>query len=186
MGLIAIGCDRDSQLAAYAERARQEQARQNERMAEQSATVLRQNEQLAKASQDLVGHDAAARRELLESQAALQAEFQMSAAAIDRQREQLAREREQSRQAALREPLVAEAVSGAALLLAALLPLLIAAYALTRLPPHTPGESWLLAELNQQEFWAGMRSSNDQPLPPSLARAGLPAPSGPDESFDGS
>jgi hypothetical protein len=148
--LILSGCEsEDQKFTSYVAEAQAQQTRQNERLVEQTNTVLRQNEQLTQAAQKLVEQDAQARRELVSAHRAGQTRFDESAAALDRQREQLARERQRAIESAVREPLLAKAISGAALTFAALLPLVVALYAVTRLPDHTEAETWLVTELSE-------------------------------------
>jgi hypothetical protein len=148
--LILSGCEsEDQRFTSYVAEVQAQQTRQHERLVEQIDTVLRQNEHLTQAAQKLVEQDARARQELVRAQSAGQARFDESAAALDRQREQLARERQRAIESAMREPLLAEAISGAALTVAALLPLVLALYAVTRLPDHNEAETWLVTELGE-------------------------------------
>ena len=71
--LTVIGCSdtpdmRDQRLAEFAEQAVKEQARQNDRMADQSQAVVEESHQLAETAKELVEHDAEARRELIAAQ----------------------------------------------------------------------------------------------------------------------
>jgi hypothetical protein len=145
MILIGLaGCDSpDQRLAEFAEQASDQQARQNEAIARQSEQVARQSAELASAAHDLVEQDAAARRDLLEAQDVNQQQFREQQAALDQQRQLLHTERREAAQAAVREPLIAQAIVVAALILATLLPLLVTAYALRRLPKVGAGERLL-------------------------------------------
>jgi hypothetical protein len=140
--LIALaGCDPpDQRMVDFAKEANQQQARQSEQ-------VARQSREIASAAHDLVEQDAAARRELLETQARHQEQFREQQEVIDQQRAQLHAERRDSAQAAVRDPVIAQAVIAMASILAALLPLLITVYALRRLPETGAAEELLMDAL---------------------------------------
>jgi hypothetical protein len=145
--LIPItGCEsRDERLASYAQQAIDQQARQNEEMARQSQQVALQSGELAKAAHHLVEQDAAARRELIEAQSNLQTQLHDERTRIDVQRQELHAQRQAAAGAAIRAPVIAHAIVVTGLILATLLPLILTAYALRRLPDPGPSES-LLAE----------------------------------------
>ena len=170
--LISLaGCDPpDQRLADFAKEANQQQARQSEQ-------VARQSREIASAAHDLVEQDAAARRELLEAQARHQEQFREQQAVIDQQRAQLHAERQDSAQAAVRDPVIAQAVIAAALILAALLPLIITAYALRRLPETGAAEELLTDALLEDLAALPGASSAAPPPEPRLTdttRPGLP------------
>jgi len=138
------GCDsHNERLARYAEQATAQQARQNERIAEQSVAVARQSQELASAAHQLVEHDATARRELIDAHGKLQERNQIERSTLDHQRESLASEQKAFARGAVRDPVVARAIITAALALAALLPLLVTVYALRRLPEQSPADELL-------------------------------------------
>lgn len=140
----------DARLAELAQRSLDEQARQNERLAEQSR-------QIAEASKQLVEADAQSRRKMVESQAALQQEIETARANVDRQRNELERERREMALHRHRDPVVAQALTTAGLILACLLPLGLAGYVLYTLN-RNPSESAELGELLVSEMAA------DEPL----------------------
>ena len=82
------------------------------------------------ASRDLVVADAQARAEMITAQAELQSAIQANRATVDHQRDALEQDRREIAQTRYREPLIAEALGSLGLLLACLLPLLLAAYIL--------------------------------------------------------
>jgi len=170
--LIALaGCDPpDKRLVDFAEQANQQQARQSEQ-------VARQSSQIASAAHDLVEQDAAARRELLEAQARNQEQFREQQVAIEQQRQQLHEERREAAQAAARDPVIAQAIIAVTLILAALLPLLVTAYALRRLPESSAAEELLTdALLEGLAAIPGAQSADSSPEPrlAETARPGLP------------
>ena len=122
---LLIGCepDRDQRLVEMANQSLTTQARQNERLAEQSRVV-------AEASRELVAADAQARSEMIAAQAELQTTIQNDRATVDHQRDALERERLEIAHARHRDPIIATALSSFGLLLACLLPLLLAGYIL--------------------------------------------------------
>jgi len=167
---VMAGCEsQDRRLADYAQRATEQQARQNEWMAQQSETVTRQSQELVSAAHELVEQDAAARRELIQAQERLQQKIHEEWTGIDRQREQLEVERKSAAQAALREPLIAQAIFTIGMFVAALLPLLITALALWRLPGHTPAD-----ELLSDDLLEGLVVGLPASAMPELPRPSLP------------
>jgi hypothetical protein len=170
--LIALaGCSPpDQRLVDFAEEANQQQARQSEQ-------VARQSREIASAAHDLVEQDAAARRELLEAQARNQEQFHAQQVAIEQERQQLHEERREAAQAAARDPVITQALIAAGLILAALLPLLVTAYALRRLPETGAAEELLTDAL--LEDLAALPSATTPAVPteprlPESSRPGLP------------
>jgi hypothetical protein len=138
LALIASCESQDARLAEYAQQATQQQALQNERMAQQTEAVTKQSAQIAAAAHDLVEQDAAARRELMQAHDKLHEQQHAERTVLDQQRQQLDQERRIAANAALRAPVVAQAVITGATVLAALLPLLVTVYALRRIPAQKP------------------------------------------------
>src|SRR3569623_424417 len=87
--LIASCSSEDHRLADYAERATQQQARQNVRIAQQAEAVAQQTKELSSAAHELVAQDAAARRDLIQAQEKIQEQIHAERTNVDRQREQL-------------------------------------------------------------------------------------------------
>jgi hypothetical protein len=177
---VLSGCDSpDARLAEYAERARQQQVEQTERLAHQSQAVVQQSGQLASAAQQLVEQDAAARRELLQAQQQLQQQSHANRAELNRQQAQLDTDRKTAAAAARRDPVIAEAVTALGLILAALLPLVVTVYAIRKLPEDN-AEDRLLAE----ELWelgpqvVGRESTSDALPGPATSRLRLTTSSG--------
>jgi hypothetical protein len=121
-------------LVEYAHQASERQAEQNKAMAEQSQAVIRENHQVTAAAQELVQQDALARRELIQAQDHIQQQNHTERSTLDRLRESLAQDQKESAQAAVRDPVIAAALVTIGLALAALLPLLVTALALHKLP----------------------------------------------------
>jgi len=171
--ILMSGCEsRDEQLADYAQQATQQQARQNEAMAKQS-------QELASAAHELVEQDATARREMIQAHERVQDQLQEQQAGLDQQRQVLHVERKEAAQAAVRDPIIAEALIVTGLILATLLPLIVTAYALHRLPDHSPTEALLanalldeLATLPTGLPGPGQTSA----LPPNVSAPRLPGP----------
>jgi len=142
--LLIASCESpDGRLASYAQRASEEQARQNHRMAQQSEAMTRQNQELTAAVHQLVEQDAAARRELIQAQDNFRRETHDERKELNRQRAALDAARSTAAAAAARAPVVAQALIAGGLLLTALLPLLVTAYALKRLPEEQAGHELL-------------------------------------------
>jgi len=178
--ILTIGCDsQDGRLADYAERATGQQARQNEAMAKQSEQVAKQSQELASAAHELVEQDAASRRELLHAQDQLQKQHREQQLGLDQQRQELRAERLAADQAAYRNPVIAESLITLGLILAALLPLIVAAYALRKLPD--PSSSEILLANGLLDDLSGMPLGLSSPCPqagspPDISGLHLPAP----------
>lgn len=183
--IVTTGCEsQDRRLAQYAQRATEQQARQNERIAEQSEAVARQSQEVAAAAHKLVEQDAAARRDLIQAQEKLQHDNRSERSSLDNQRQQLVEERKAAAQAAVRDPVIAQAIITAGIFLAALLPLLVTLYALRRLPERHPTDELLDDALLQgliDESTGGRIDVLRQPL----AQAGAPRLGGPEEPTAG-
>lgn len=177
--LLVSGCEStDRRLADMAQQATAQQTRQNDRMAQQSEAIVKQSQEVAAAANQLVAQDAAARRELWQAHAQLQQQHQTERSSLDRQREQLEGERKAAAQAAIRDPVVAQAIVSAGLFLAALLPLLVALYAIQRLPEQRPTSEWLDQDLLEGLIDHSMGHSRDEsgqcPGPAAAPRLGGP------------
>nr|MBC8288760.1 hypothetical protein [Planctomycetota bacterium] len=131
--LTVIGCSdspdmRDQRLAEFAEQAVNEQARQNDRMADQSQAVVEESHQLAETAKELVEHDAEARRELIAAQQELTSQLNDQQATVDAGRGQLEQDRREIAEQRHRDPIVATAIQNTGLVIACLLPLIVAVY----------------------------------------------------------
>jgi len=118
------GCGEDDpELVQMAKHSVAEQAKQNERLIEQSR-------QMTEASKELVKADAQARDKMISAHATLQQEIQANRGQLDSQREQLEQERREIAQQRYRDPLIAQAITFFGITIACLLPLGLAAYVL--------------------------------------------------------
>ncbi len=133
------------------------QRRQNELIAQQSAAVVTAGDHLTEGAKELVSRDAAARQELIEAHRQTQASLQQERASLDRQKELLDSERRNVAQDRLRDPIWAATIQGIFELVACLSPLLLAAYALQQLG-KTSSESREVSELLLGEFTTGLPS----------------------------
>jgi hypothetical protein len=178
MVLAIASCESgDQRLAEYARQSVEQQARQNETMARQSEQVVEHSAELAKTAQSLVEQDASARREMIESHARLQSELHGERRRLDSQRQQLHDERKAATAAMIREPVISQAIITTGLILAALVPLLVTAYALRRLPNPGPSDQ-LLAETLIESFESDHRrlESGDRRLADERAAPRLSGP----------
>ena len=177
--VLTNGCEsRDQQLADVAGKALDQQARQNEEMARQSKQVIQQSGELAKAAHSLVAQDAQARHELIQAQTDLQSQFHEERTGLDAQRMELHAEQKAVAASAIREPVIAQAILVAGLLLATLLPLLVTAYALRRLPDPGPGDTFV-AEALIESLNAEFRLGSQGVTPALPAESETPCLSGP-------
>ena len=114
-----IGCDEDKRLVELANESTQRQAEQNQEMS-------RLNQEVAESHQRLIEADAQSRQELVE----LQHDLQADQSEVARQRDELESDRQELAKAREREPIIASAISTAGMLLACLMPLVLAWYLL--------------------------------------------------------
>ena len=146
--LTVIGCSdspdmRDQRLAEFAEQAVKEQARQNDRMADQSQAVVEESHQLAETAKELVESDAEARRELIAAQQELTTQLNDQQATVDAGRGQLEQDRREI------------AIQNTGLVIACLLPLIVAVYVIRQMqsqePDHAAVAEMLTLELTSDE-----------------------------------
>jgi hypothetical protein len=146
--LLIGGCNSaDQRLASYAQQASVQQAQQNEVIASQSHQITTQSGKVTSIAQELIAQTETARRELSQSQKQLQDEFHAERERMLRQRAQIDKEQQRIALAAVRAPVIAQAVLTSGLVLAALLPLLVTAYAVGRLPDESAGLESLARQL---------------------------------------
>jgi len=120
--MLAVGCGSpDSRYADLAEQVVAEQSQQN-------AQVAKQTRQIAEASRQLVEADADARREIITAHERLQSNVGQQRIIVDQQREALESERRELATERHRAPVVAGAITGAGLLIAMVLPLIVCIY----------------------------------------------------------
>jgi hypothetical protein len=84
---------------------------------------------------------------MIQAQSELQSQLHEERAGLDHQRQELHAERKTVAAAAVREPVIAQAILVVGLVLATLLPLLVTAYALRRLPDPGPSDTFVAEAL---------------------------------------
>ena len=178
------GCSRpdmrDQRLAEFARQSMEQQAKQNDRIAEQSKAVVEESQKLAEATKELVAHDAQARQELIAAQERLTTQLNQQRATIDAGRDQLEQDRKEIAEQRHRDPVVAAAIQNVGLILACLLPLLVAVFVIRQMRSDEPDDA-AIAQLLVHEL------TSDQPrlLPgPSLRPPALEHQAGPDDSSE--
>ena len=149
-----LGCSpgpdfRDQRLAEFAARSTTEQAQQNARMAE------------------IVRADAEARKEMMATHQTLTSQLNQQQAVIDAGRDQLEEERRNLAQQRHRDPIIAAALQSTGVLLACLLPLLLAAYALKQMRQEEPDQA-AVAELLVYELTSERPLFLPAPIAPRL------------------
>ena len=169
------GCSRsDQRLVEMANQSIATQHEQNDAMARQSESVLKESHELAVAAGQLVDRDAQARRDLIQADAQLHDAIHDERVSVDRQRAELDQERRTLAAERQRDPVIAMAILEAATLLACVAPLVLAAYALRQVG-RTNSQSFELGELVLSELAAGDRRLLPWPeaqlLPPPNGRA---------------
>ena len=134
------GCGRspDERLAEFAQQTMTEQIKQNDRMADQSQAVVEESHQLAEAAKELVEHDAEARRELIAAQQELTTQLNEQQSTIYTGHEQLERDRREIAQQRHRDPLVAAVIQNFGLVIACLLPLIVAVLVIRQMQSEEP------------------------------------------------
>jgi hypothetical protein len=134
-GLLTCGCrPTDQRLTELAQSSLEQQSRQSEAVAENSR-------QVAEATRELVQAEAEARDQFIQSRRELQSEIVESYQRIDEARQQLEAERKLIAAQRHRDPIIAEAIGGVALLISALLPFLIIGQLLYSLNRNGPDEA---------------------------------------------
>jgi len=157
-----IGCSSSDD--RYVELSQQSVTRQ----AEQNRQMAQQSQQVAEATHELVQADARARAELVEAQRSLEESLQAQRSKLDGERDRLELDRKALANAKEREPVIANTIWSAALLLAVILPMILCIYLIRTLGANEPSQD--LSELLVYELTA------DQPaLLPELP-AKLPGP----------
>lgn len=142
----------DRRLTDFAERAHEQQARQNENWAEQSRAMAQQSHEVAAAARELVEQDAMARRDLLDAHQQLQQQAHGERVDLDRQRREIDHDRKAAAQSAVRDSVIGQAILTVGLALAALVPLVVTTYALRQLPGNFASDQ-LLADLLADATW---------------------------------
>ena len=156
LGVVG-GCGRspDERLAEFAEQAVKEQARQNDRMADQSQAVVEESHQLAEAAKELVEQDAEARRELIAAQQELTSQLNGQQSAIYTGHEQLEQDRREIAEQRHRDPIIAAVIQDFGLFIACLLPLVVAVFVIRQMqsqePDHATVAELLVLELTADE-----------------------------------
>ena len=163
--ILMLGCEsedkRDNRYADLARESLRQQAQQNQALAAQT-------QQIAEASKHLVEADAEARRELGAMHEQLQTGLQSERQSIDRQRDELEGERREIAQQRHSDPIVAAAITHAALLIAAAAPLVFGIFLLRAV--RNEDSDAVLGELLIGEFTAEhpMLIDAEWSRPPSL------------------
>lgn len=156
--LAVIGCGpapdmRDQRLADLAQQSTEQQAKQNEAMARQSQAVVEESQKLAQTAEKLVESDAKARAEMVAAQERLTSQLDQQRAAVDTGRDQLEQERKQIAAQRHRDPVVAASIQTVGLIVAALLPLIVAIYVIRQMSRAEPDDG-AVAELLVSELTA--------------------------------
>ena len=155
-GTIA-GCSRapDERLAEFAQQTMTEQIRQNQRMADQSEAIVDESHQLAEAAKELVKRDAEARHELIAAQQELNSQLNEQQSAIYTGHERLEQDRRDIAEQRHRDPIIAAVIQNIGLVIACLLPLLVAVQVIWQMqsqePDHAAVAELLTLELTSEE-----------------------------------
>jgi hypothetical protein len=154
--VVTAGCGeppdlRDQRLVEFARESMTEQRKQNDRLADQSQSVVQESQQLTEAAKELVQHDAEARRELVASQRELNSQIASQRSTLDAGRDQLEGERRQIAEQRHRDPLIASAIQNTGILIACLLPLIVCLFVIRQLNRDEPDHA-AIAELLMTEF----------------------------------
>jgi DNA repair exonuclease SbcCD ATPase subunit len=158
LGVVG-GCGRspDERLADFAQQSMAEQRKQNDRIAHQSQAVVEESHQLAETAKELVAHDAEARRELIAAQQELTSQLNGQQSAIHNGHQQLEQDRREIAEQRHRDPIVAAVIQNFGLLIACLLPLLVAVLVIRQMQSQEPDHA-AVAELLTLEL------TSDEPL----------------------
>lgn len=152
-----LGCSRapDERLAEFAQQAMAEQRKQNDRIADQSLAVVEESHQLAEAAKELVESDAEARRELIAAQAELTTQLNEQQSGIYAGHEQLEQDRREIAEQRHRDPIIAAVIQNVCLIIACLLPLVVAVFVIRQMqsqePDHAAVAELLILEMTADE-----------------------------------
>ena len=151
------GCSRspDERLAEFAQQTMIEQSRQNQRMADQSEAIVEESHQLTEAAKELFERDAEARRDLISAQQELTSQLHEQQSAIYTGHEQLEQDRRDIAEQRHRDPIIAAVIQNFCLVIACLLPLLVAVQVIWQMqsqePDHAAVAELLTLELTSEE-----------------------------------
>lgn len=151
------GCSRapNERLAEFAQQSMSEQSFQNRRMADQSEAIIEESHQLAEAAKNLVEHDAEARRELIAAQQELTFQLNEQQSAIYTGHERLEQDRRDIAEQRHRDPIIAAVIQNIGLVIACLLPLLVAVQVIWQMqsqePDHAAVAELLTLDLTSEE-----------------------------------
>ena len=151
------GCGRapDERLAEFAQQSMAEQRKQNDRIADQSLAVVEESHQLAQAAKELVKRDAEARRELIAAQQEMTSQLNEQQSAIYTGHDQLEQNRREIAEQRHRDPIIAAVIQNFGLIVACLLPLLVAVLVILQMqsqePDHAVVAEMLVLELTTDE-----------------------------------
>ncbi len=152
-----VGCSRapDERLAEFAQQTMTEQIRQNQRMSDQSEAIVDESHQLAEAAKELVERDADSRRELIAAQQELTSQLNEQQSAIYTGHDQLEQDRRELAEQRHRDPIIAAVIQNIGLVIACLLPLLVAVQVIWQMqsqePDHAAVAELLTLELTSEE-----------------------------------
>ena len=155
LGVVGCGKAPDERLAEFAEQSMVEQRKQNDRMADQSLAVVEESHQLAEAAKVLVERDAEARREMIAAQTEMTTQLNEQQSVIYTGHEQLEQDRRQIAAQRHREPIIAAVIQNFGLIVASLLPLVVAVFVIRQMqsqePDHAAVAELLVLELTSQQ-----------------------------------
>lgn len=157
ISVTIAGCSRapDERLAEFAQQTMTEQIRQNQRMADQSEAIVEESHQLAEAAKELVERDTEARRELIAAQQELSSQLNEQQSAIYTGHKQLEQDRREIAEQRHRDPVIAAIIQNIGLVIACLLPLLVAVQVIWQMqsqePDHAAVAELLTLELASEE-----------------------------------
>ena len=155
LGVAGCGRAPDERLAEFAQQSMAEQRKQNDRIADQSQAVVEESHQLAEAAKELVEHDAEARRELIAAQTELTTQLNEQQSAIYIGHDRLEQDRREIAEQRHRDPIVAAVIQNFGLVIACLLPLLVAVFVIRQMqsqePDHAAVAELLTLELTSEQ-----------------------------------
>lgn len=155
LGVVGCGKAPDERLAEFAQQSMAEQRKQNDRIADQSQAVVEESHQLAETAKLLVERDAEARRDLINAQAELTTQLNEQQSAIYTGHEQLEQDRRQIAAQRHREPIIAAVIQNFGLIVASLLPLVVAVFVIRQMqsqePDHAAVAELLILEMTADE-----------------------------------
>lgn len=155
LGVVGCGKAPDERLAEFAQQSMSQQRKQNDRIADQSEAIVAESHQLAETAKELVEHDAEARREMIDAHVELTTQLNDQQSTVYKGHDRLEEDRRQIAEQRYRDPIIASVIQNFGLIIACLLPLVVAVFVIWQMqsqePDHAAVAEMLILEMTSEE-----------------------------------